>query len=271
MDDLHFSLQSETDRRRFFRLIAAGFAAGVGASLPKIAGASRRALVMIDAGHGGKDPGAIGRRFKTHEKDVTLSIVRAIQDRLKNHKQVAVRLTRGDDRFIPLGQRVRLAAQAQADFFVSIHADAAPNLQARGLSAYSLSETASDDLADALAERENSVDRLFGVDLSGTDKDTMAILMDLAVRHKETQSLTAKRTIVEGVGGRNVRLLTNPMRSANFAVLRSPQIPSVLIETGFLSNPDDESLLANAARRRDLAFALADEIAAATVKISEEV
>lgn len=256
---------SHLDRRQWLMGLGATFAA---AFITRGARATDKpALLMIDAGHGGKDPGAIGVTG-LREKDVTLSIVQAIRDRLRDQKGLRVRLTRDDDRFLPLGQRVRLAHQAQADFFVSIHADAAPNRQARGLSAYSLSETASDALADALAERENRVDRLYGVDLSGTDKETVAILMDLAVRHKETQSLTAKRGIVQGVSGRSVRLLDNPMRSANFAVLKSPQIPSVLIETGFLTNTDDEALLANMRTRRDLAYALGEEIAEAAIKIA---
>jgi len=229
--------------------------------LPRPTWAQRRtgpAVIVLDAGHGGKDPGAIGVSG-TEEKDVTLAVCQAIRAAYGNRRDVKILLTRADDRFLPLGRRVAIAHQHDADLFVSIHADAAPTRAARGMSAYTLSEKASDGFASALAQRENMVDKLYGVDLSDTDKTTAAILFDLASRYSKGASLDAKRRIISGVQGK-IGLLENPMRSANFAVLRSRTMPSILIETGFLSNPTDEKLLANAASRAQLARTLGQHL-----------
>ncbi len=216
------------------------------------------AIIVLDAGHGGKDPGAIGRSG-TEEKHVTLAICQAIRSELAARGGIKAVLTRNADDFLPLPERVRLAHEANADFFVSIHADAAPSAYARGLSAYTLSDKASDAFSASLAKRENAVDAIYGVDLSHTDKDTAAILMDLARRHSHNASLTAQRRIVNGVG-QKMRLLENPMRSANFAVLRSASVPSVLVETGFLTNRDDENVLRDPKARLRIAKVLADQL-----------
>jgi N-acetylmuramoyl-L-alanine amidase len=225
------------------------------------------AVIVLDPGHGGRDPGAIGLSG-TEEKDITLSICRQMRDLLSARKDVKVLLTRDTDDFLPLPSRVAVAHKHDADLFISIHADAAPNHGARGLSAYSRAEKATDKFAMQLAERENRVDAVYGVDLKGTDKETAAILLDLARRHSHNASLNAKRRIVDGVG-RKVKLLENPMRAANFAVLRSPRIPSVLIETGFLSNPEDEKILRNPKSRSQLARYLADQIAPVALDLRE--
>ncbi|WP_370154720.1 N-acetylmuramoyl-L-alanine amidase [Ferrovibrio sp.] len=225
------------------------------------------AVLVLDPGHGGRDPGAIGVTG-TEEKDVTLSICQSIRDALRGRRDIQVHLTRDRDTYIPLGSRVAFAHEKGADLFVSIHADAAPNHGAHGLSAYSRSDKASDDFARRLADRENQVDVVYGFDSSATDRQTAAILIDLARRHSHNASLTAKRRIIHGVGKR-VTLLDNPMRSANFAVLRSPAVPSVLIETGFLTNPHDEKVLRNARSRAQLARYLADQIAPVTVDLRE--
>ncbi len=225
------------------------------------------AVLVLDPGHGGRDPGAIGVSG-THEKDITLSICLQIRDILKSRRDIKVILTRDDDEYLTLPSRVAVAHKHNADLFVSIHADAAPNKAARGLSAYSRSDRASDSFANTLAERENRVDGMYGLDLRGTDKETAAILLDLARRHNHNASLGAKRRIVNGIGAR-VHLLDNPMRSANFAVLRSPRIPSLLIETGFLSNPQDERILRDAKTRAQLARHLADQIAPVTLDLRE--
>lgn len=216
------------------------------------------AVLVLDPGHGGRDPGAIGRSG-IYEKDVTLSICQTIRQILVRHTDLKVYLTRERDSYVPLGSRVSFAHDKGADLFISIHADAAPNRSARGVSAYSRSEKASDDFARALADRENQVDTIYGFDTSATDRQTAAILIDLARRHSHNASLIAKRRIITGVG-RNLPLLDNPMRSANFAVLRSPAIPSVLIETGFLTNPQDERVLRSPKSRGQLARYLADQI-----------
>lgn len=215
-------------------------------------------LIMIDPGHGGHDPGAIGA-VGTYEKHVTLDIARELATLLKREHGVGTALTREDDRFLELGERVAIGREAKADLFISIHADSAPNSGARGLSAYTLSEKASDTFAQALEDRENYANRL-GVDLKNTKPAVADILMDLAARHTKEASLLARKALVSGAG-RDLHLLENPMRSANFAVLRDPDVPSVLIETGFLSNRQDEALLRDAQARRHIATVLARELA----------
>lgn len=215
-------------------------------------------LVVLDPGHGGRDPGAIGVRG-TLEKEITLDLALVIAERLRAGRNVRVALTREDDVFLPLAERVSVARAASADLFLSIHADSAPNRHARGLSAYTLSEKGSDDFARALARQENLADRFGGIDIRDADPNVAAILMDLRARHTRDAALHAKSRIIEGADGR-LRLLDNPMRSANFAVLKAPDVPSVLIETGFLSNRQDEELLCDASHRRRVAEVLAGEI-----------
>lgn len=261
--------RASSARRRLLRLaITVPAAAGALLAAPALAAGDRRPgrkperprLVMIDPGHGGVDPGAIGTRG-TEEKHVTLDIARETVRLLSTEHGVWAKLTRNDDRFLPLRERVELAQAARADLFVSIHADSAPNREARGLSAYTLSDKGSDAFAVALARQENAVDRLGGVDLHGAKAVVRDILLDLTARHTRRASLIARQLIVDGAG-HDLRLLDNPMRSANFAVLKAPDIPSVLIETGFLSNPDDEAILRDPRARRAVARVLAREMAA---------
>jgi N-acetylmuramoyl-L-alanine amidase len=221
--------------------------------------APQHRLVVIDPGHGGHDPGAIGVRG-TLEKEITLDISREIARKLRGTRGVSVKLTRDDDIFLPLADRVAVAREAGADLFISIHADSAPNRDARGLSAYTLSDKASDDFSFALAKQENLADGAGGIDLRHTRPQVAAILSDLVARHTVSASLMAKSSLVEGAG-RNLRLLDNPKRSANFAVLKAPDVPSVLIETGFLSNERDEELLRDQSQRRRIADVLSRELA----------
>lgn len=216
-------------------------------------------LLMIDPGHGGHDPGAIGLSG-TKEKDITLDIAQRMADVLARETGIDVRLTREHDVFLPLPERVKLGREARADMFISIHADSAPNQGARGLSAYTLSEKASDQFANMLAEQENKVDLLGGLDLGVEDKDVASILFDLAARRTRNTAQRVKVGFIKAVG-RNWQLLEEPMRSANFAVLRSPDVPSMLIETGFLSNPRDESLLRRSDSRQKIATLMAKELA----------
>lgn len=252
-------------RRTFFTgLLASALlgrlsARGARAETPPLAPAKPAgAVIVLDPGHGGRDPGAIGGAG-TLEKNVTLSICREVRGYLNARLPHHVALTREDDISLALPDRVRIGHELQADLFISIHADAAPNPNARGLSAYTLAEEASDDFAESLAERENSVDEIYGIDLRNTDSRTAAILMDLARRIAREDSRRAQRLIVEGAA-QDLHLLDNPRRSANFAVLRSGEVPSVLLETGFLTNPKDERLLADAGSRRRIAQTLAREI-----------
>ncbi|HZH27764.1 MAG TPA: N-acetylmuramoyl-L-alanine amidase [Azospirillaceae bacterium] len=218
-------------------------------------GAPKR-LVVIDPGHGGRDPGAVGIRG-TREKDVVLDIARAIATALEGHPGVAVRLTRTGDEFLALDERREIASELGATLFVSIHADSAPSKEARGLSAYTLSDTASDELAKAVAEQENRSDRF----ATGprVPARVAAILRDFALHETLNRSIRAKSRIVDGAA-RDLRLLDNPKRAADFAVLRAPDVPSVLVETGFLSNRDDETRLADPRERKRIAAVLAREI-----------
>jgi N-acetylmuramoyl-L-alanine amidase len=245
-------------RRGLLRLLAG---APLVAAQPALAnpGALLPRILVIDPGHGGRDPGALGARG-TREKDVTLDIALETARQLARWPWLRVRLTREADSTLALPDRVAIAQQAKADLFVSIHADSAPDSHVRGLSAYTLSEDASDDLARDLAHRENLAGGL-GLDLSQTRADVADILLDLAARRTMGEALRARQLIVTGAA-RDLRLLDRPLRSANFAVLRAPELPSVLIETGFLSNPQDEGLLADRAARRRTAAVLARELAA---------
>jgi len=217
-------------------------------------------LLMIDPGHGGYDPGAIGRSG-TQEKTVTLDIGRRMAEALAGQPEINARLTRDTDTFLPLQERVRISQSVHADFFISIHADSAPSKLARGLSAYTLSEHASDAFAKALATQENRVDAMGGVDLGQTDRDVAEILMDLTARRTRNTSQRARYEFVKSMG-RSWRLLERPMRAANFAVLRAPEIPSILVETGFLSSPQDEALLRQPQQRQKIAQLMAQELAA---------
>lgn len=232
-------------------------------SKPGIVGSVSRSLrrVMIDPGHGGKDPGCIGVSG-THEKDVVLDIALKAADILSKGGQVQPMLTREDDTFLSLGERVAKTRAEGVDLFLSIHADSAPTPLARGLSAYTVAERASDSFSEALAQQENLVDGAAGIALAQQDAEVQKILVDLTVRHTRRAALLAKRMIVDGAGTRDIRLLENPERSANFVVLRAPDTPSVLIETGFLSNGDDEKLLCNEKNRAKVAAMLAERIAA---------
>lgn len=213
-------------------------------------------LVVIDAGHGGQDPGAIGLHG-THEKDITLNYALRLRDALLHTGRYRVLLTRDSDKFIPLTERVAIARKAKADMFVSFHADSNPNAEAKGLSIYTLSENASDEESAALAERENKADIIVGIDLSAADADVASILIDLTQRETMNKSAVMADAIASGMPGK-VSKLTKTHRFAGFRVLKAPDIPSVLIELGFLSNETDERLLLTAEYR--------DAVIAAVVK-----
>lgn len=217
-------------------------------------------LIYIDAGHGGQDPGAIGRS-KTKEKFVTLRYAKALRDALRKTGKFRAELTRDEDKFILLRERFRIARRAKADLFLSLHADSAPNSKARGLSIYTLSEKASDAEAAALAKQENKVDVLADMDLSHEDEEVAGILIDLARRETKNKSVRLAESIVKSVKGK-ARLLTNPHRHAGFAVLKAPDIPSVLIELGFLTNREEEKLLNTKAYQRRVVEGLVDGVEA---------
>ena len=213
--------------------------------------ARRARVIAIDPGHGGVDPGAISPRG-IFEKTITLATARDLERALAESGRYRPFLTRRGDTFIALRRRVARARAGQADLFLSIHADALPDSTLRGLSVYTLSDQASDHLAAGLARRENNGDLVAGVHLARQPREIAGILFDLARRQTENRSLLLARDIV-GQLGRDVPLLERPHRSAAFVVLTSPDIPSVLVELGCLSNPQDERLLQLPAYRRRLA------------------
>lgn len=225
---------------------------------PRRQGDARKKIVVIDPGHGGVDPGAIGRKGE-YEKRIVLAAAHELRKALQKRGRYEVVMTRDSDTFVRLRQRVAMARAAGADLFVSLHADANPSRKVRGASVYTLSENASDREAAALAAKENKADLIAGVDLTNESNEVTNILIDLAQR--ETMNLSARfaRTLVEQLD-RQVRLLHKSHRFAGFAVLKAPDVPSVLIELGYLTNPEDEAQLMRQRYRAQLAEAIADGI-----------
>lgn len=215
------------------------------------------AVVVIDPGHGGIDPGAIGADG-AYEKNIVFSTALDLARLLAATGRFRVHLTRRRDEFVPLPDRVARARAWHADVFVSIHADALPNAAMRGLSVFTLSAHASDQDAAALAASENR-EVVDGVDLGRQSHDVGNVLLDLARRQTDNLSIAFARDAVTALG-RVVPLLENPQRSANFVVLTAPDIPSVLVELGCLSNPVEERLLQQAAYQERLAHGLAQAI-----------
>jgi N-acetylmuramoyl-L-alanine amidase len=201
-------------------------------------------MIVIDAGHGGQDPGALGKH-DTREKNVTLAMARAVKSGLLATGRYRVLLTREDDTYIPLQGRVDIARRAKADIFISLHADSNPKGDARGLSVYTLSETASDAEAQALADRENKADIIAGLDLDTADADVASILIDLTQRETMNKSALLADTVVKNLNPK-IQRLESTHRFAGFRVLKAPDVPSLLIEMGFISNGNDEQLLTSA-------------------------
>lgn len=212
-------------------------------------------IVAIDPGHGGVDPGTIGVG-KTYEKNVTLALGRDIKRALEATGRYKVVMTRDRDIFLRLRDRVQVARDAGAELFISVHADSVPNRKTRGLSVYTLSEKASDKEAAKLAAKENKADLIAGIDLSTESADVTNILLDLAQRETMNQSALFAKEVV-GELKREVKLLRNTHRFAGFAVLKAPDMPSVLLEAGFLSNRQDERNLLDRTYRAKLAAAVA--------------
>ncbi|EZP55371.1 MULTISPECIES: N-acetylmuramoyl-L-alanine amidase family protein [Sphingomonas] len=212
------------------------------APLPEVTGDASRPLVVIDAGHGGVDPGAINPVTGLREKDVTLAIARTIRDALLASGRVRVALTRDDDRFLVLRERYGVARRLKASLFISIHCDSVGSGDASGASVYTLSEVASDKEAARLAMRENKADVIAGVNLGDAGADVSSILIDLAQRETMNSSASFARLL-----GREAKPLipTKPVfhRMASLMVLKAPDLPSILFETGYISNPVDAAFL----------------------------
>ncbi|MBR1649255.1 MAG: N-acetylmuramoyl-L-alanine amidase [Alphaproteobacteria bacterium] len=208
-------------------------------------------IVVIDAGHGGHDPGAIGFSG-VYEKNITLATAKELKRQLDKEGKYKVFLTRSTDVFIPLRQRVQIARKYNADLFISIHADSATNRNAKGLSVYTLSEKASDKEAAALAERENKADVISGLNMVEQSKEVSDVLISLAQRETRNRSSELARCI-ELEMKKSVQLISDTHRFAGFAVLKAPDVPSVLLEMGYLSNKNEERLLRQESYRRKIA------------------
>ncbi len=213
---------------------------------------SRDLIIAIDAGHGGKDPGAIGPS-NTYEKDITLKVSKELAARINAERGMKAFLVRDSDVFIPLDQRYMKARQAQADLFVSVHADAAHSKHANGTSVYVLSlRGASSEAARWLADKENASDLVGGISLDHKDKNLAAVLLDLSQNATMRASDEAANHVLDAL--RRVGKTHKPqVERANFVVLRSPDVPSMLIETGFITNPQDEKKLRDPDFRKRLA------------------
>jgi N-acetylmuramoyl-L-alanine amidase len=200
--------------------------------------------IVIDPGHGGIDGGAEGVSG-TVEKNITLAFGTELRDALEKVGKYKVFMTRDDDRFLPLDERVRIARQDDADLFISIHADTISIKGIRGATVYTVSDKASDAAAAAVATRENLSDDLAGVEITEANHEVADILVDLIRRETHSFSIRFARTLV-GQLSNSIELINNPHRYAGFRVLKAPDVPSVLVELGYLSNPKDETELRDA-------------------------
>jgi N-acetylmuramoyl-L-alanine amidase len=217
--------------------------------------AQRDIVVAVDAGHGGQDPGAIGRGG-TREKDVTLAIARRLAQRIDGEAGMRAVLTRDSDEFLSLRERISRARAARADMFISVHADSASNQDVSGCSVYVLSERgASSEAARWLAERENAADLIGGVKLDDKDSTLASVLLDLSQSASLSASMTAAERVLASLDGvQQVR--KSQVQQAGFVVLKSPDIPSMLIETAYISNPVEERKLKSLTEQERLAEAI---------------
>jgi N-acetylmuramoyl-L-alanine amidase len=233
--------------------------------LPEVAGPDdpSRPLVVIDAGHGGRDPGAVGTDLqgrRVQEKDITLALAQALRDELLRSGGVRVALTRDDDRILPLAHRPEIARLLEADLFISIHADSAGEREdVSGASIYTLSDEASSEAAARFAARENDADRLNGIAIEGASEAVSAILVELSQQRTQEQALEFAALVLRE-GEERLAFIPQPRRSAALAVLRAPDVPSALFESGFVTNRADRARLTTADGRRQYAGVLARAI-----------
>jgi N-acetylmuramoyl-L-alanine amidase len=202
----------------------------------------RMLTIALDPGHGGEDPGAMGARG-SREKDIVLAIAKRLKDKIEDHPNMRVMLTRDGDYFVPLGKRVEKARKVDADLFVSIHADAFVKTSARGSSVFVLSEKgATSSAARWLADKENQADLIGGANAKGHDPQLASVLFDLSTTAQINDSMKVGKAVLGEIGGIN-KLHKGSVEQAGFAVLKAPDIPSILIETAFISNPEEEARL----------------------------
>ena len=217
-----------------------------------------RPIVVLDAGHGGRDPGAKGASGSTNEKELTLALARELRAELAERGRVRVALTREDDRYLTLDQRAEIARRLGASAYLSLHIDSAPNPLARGATVYSLSDVASDAEAARLADKENKAGEVMSSEPEGSIR---GMLSDLALREQMNASASLAERLVRKSAGRYL-LRPEPHRFADFRVLRHAEVPAVLFEAGYISNVDDEALLIQPKERARIVAALAQAIEA---------
>ena len=253
------AFRADPPKRRYE--VTAPIRVNVGKGLPVVSGPADDSLplVVIDAGHGGHDPGAISPHGGQLEKDVTLAIAKSVRNEMLKSGRVRVALTRDTDKFIVLQDRFQLARKLRADLFISIHADSAESPEAKGGTVYTLSEVASDREAQRLAARENKANIINGVNLGGADANVSSILIDLTQRETMNVSADFAKLLLREAAP-NMRIRGNSHRFASFIVLKAPDTPSVLFETGYLSNEADVTFLASQSGQGKVARALANAI-----------
>ena len=227
--------------------------------------AKRDIVIVVDAGHGGEDPGAVGKR-KTYEKHITLSIAKRLERLIKREKGMKVVMTRSSDHFVSLSQRVMIAQKAKAHLFVSIHADAWTKPSAKGSSVYALSERgATSSAARWLAKNQNEADLIGGANFKEVDKRLQSVLVDMTTSWKINYSLELGHSVLQYLGKINT-LHRRQVEQAGFLVLKAPGIPSILVETAFISNPQEERKLKTAAYQQKVADAILKGIKAQVKK-----
>ncbi|MDP3524779.1 MAG: N-acetylmuramoyl-L-alanine amidase [Hoeflea sp.] len=248
------------DREAFSAQIAASDWTDAAQEAPgaPTASVSDTLTIVIDAGHGGIDGGAEGPAGSM-EKHVTLAFAEAFKAALEAEEGIKVAMTRTDDRFLSLSARVRLAREQQADLLVSLHADSINVKSLRGATVYTLSDKASDALAQSLADQQSGEDTIVGAKLDNAPEAVAAILVDLARTETRVFSTGLAQQVLNSFEGQ-VKLINNPLRHAGFRVLQAPDVPSILVEMGYLSNPEDEKLLTDAAWREKTAALLAQSV-----------
>ncbi|NBV06476.1 MAG: N-acetylmuramoyl-L-alanine amidase [Proteobacteria bacterium] len=221
---------------------------------------NRLPIIVIDAGHGGKDPGTIGDYARTKEKNITLAYAKELKKSLDNTKNYRVFLTRDDDFFIPLGQRVQKSRKLKADLFISLHANSIENPETSGFSIYTLSQKSSDKRAELLAQKENRADIINGVNFSNASPDIMKTLIDLSQRDSMNSSSRFANTVIKSVKKSEIKILQNTHRFAGFVVLTAPDVASVLIELGYLSNREEEKELNNLIYKRKIVASITSAV-----------
>jgi N-acetylmuramoyl-L-alanine amidase len=216
-------------------------------------------LVAVDAGHGGIDTGAVASDGTTPEKDITLAFAKRLTDELNKQPGVKAFLTRDSDQYLSLSERVTIARQNHAALFISLHADTLKQKDIRGATVYTISDKSSDKLANDVAERENNSDKIAGTEAPTQPPAVADILMDLTRRETQAFSISLAQDVLNSFDGQ-ISMINNPHRYAGFRVLQAPDVPSILLELGFLSNKDDEKLLLDDTWREKVIDRLAEAV-----------